>query len=171
MCEAAAVTDVFPDRSMEHRDKIAWMIETHGWALEPVPVQPPRPGYAYTVGLETTFGFPEVVIFGLTPVAARGLAGMIVDLLYDGVAIPVGPLFQGLLDNGLRSALLPVDLDEHLDLFDTATAWHRRTSYRVVQLAWPDRNGWLPWESGFDRRLLLAQPIIGSLDEVEGAPA
>src|SRR5262245_411831 len=163
--KASRVGDVFGDRVMEHQDKLAWMIETSGWALEPVPAQPPRPGYAYTVGLETSFSFPELVIFGLTPIAARGLAGLVVELLQDGVEIPVGPLFTGLLDNGLRSALLPVEVEEHLDLFESATEWYGHKSYRVVQLAWPDRNGWMPWESGFDHRLLLAQPVVGALDD------
>jgi hypothetical protein len=162
--------DVFPDRGMEHRDKIAWMIETAGWAIEPVPprpdLDPPVPAYAYTIGLETAFDFPEIVVFGLTPVASRGLLGLVVDLLAGGTEIPVGPVFAGLLDGDQRSALLPVDLNEYVDLFETATMWHRRTSYRVVQLAWPDRSGWLPWESGFDQRLVGAQPVIGSLDEV-----
>jgi hypothetical protein len=36
-----------------------------------------------------------------------------------------------------------------------------------VQLVWPDRAGWLPWESGFDERVSPAQPVIGSLAEVE----
>jgi hypothetical protein len=163
--------EVFPDRGMEHRDKIAWMVEQHGWALEPVPphpeLDPPIPGYAYTVGLETTFAFPEVVLFGLTPVASRGLTGLVVDLLRSGTVIPIGSLFTGLLDNDLRSALLPVDLDEYETLFAVATDWYGGADYRMVQLAWPDRNGWLPWEAGFDHRLLLAQPVIGALDEVE----
>ena len=41
--------DVFPDRSMALRDKLAWMIETTGWLLEPVgantATDPPLPGY------------------------------------------------------------------------------------------------------------------------------
>ncbi len=152
---------------MEHRDKIAWMIETSGWALEPVAgrsdTDPPRPPYAYTIGLETTFDFPEVVVFGLTPVAARGLIGLVVDLLADGVVPPVGPQFVGLLDHDLRCALLPVDTAAHLDLFETAAAWHRRTSFRVVQFVWPDKAGTLPFEPGFDHRLVLAQPVIGAV--------
>src|SRR5580765_6842528 len=77
--ESAPVRDdPFPDRSMEHDDKIAWMVEMKGWAIEPVPprpeADPPMPGYAYTIGLESTYDFPEVVLFGLTPVAASGLA-------------------------------------------------------------------------------------------------
>lgn len=160
--------DVFPDRSMEHRDKIAWMIETRGWAIEPVAADPdaapPRGAFAYTIGLESTFGFPEVVVFGLTPVAASGLLGEVVDLLRSGTQLPVGALFVGLLDNDLRCALLPVDVTEHLELFETASAWHRRTTFGVVQLVWPDRNGWMPWESGFDARMRFAQPVIGTFD-------
>jgi len=88
-------------------------------------------------------------------------------LLRGGTEIPVGPLFQGLLDNDLRSALLPVDMEEYGELFVAATDWYEGAPYRVAQLAWPDRNGWLPWESGFDHRLLMAQPVIGALDDVD----
>ncbi len=157
--------DPFPDRSMEHDDKIAWMIETKGWAIEPIPPQPyadpPMPGYAYTVGLESTFDFPEVVLFGLTPVAASGLAELLVGLIGDGVEVPVGAIFTGLLDNDLRCALLPIDLDTYGNLFPGAVSWHHAMDFRVLQLAWPDRNGWLPWEPGFAHRLLFAQPVVG----------
>jgi hypothetical protein len=171
MCQAEPVEDVFPDRSMEHRDKLAWMIEQDGWAIEPVAPHadsdPPVPGYSYTIGLESSFTFPEVCIFGLTPVAARGLVGLVVDIVRTGGHVPVGPLFTGLLDNDLRCGLLPVDVGETADLFASASAWHRDRTFRVVQLVWPDRNGWLPWEAGYDRRLLYAQPVLGSTEDVE----
>lgn len=163
--------DVFPDRWMDHRDKLAWMIESTGWALEVVDAEPeatpPKGPYAYTVGLETALGFPEVAVFGLTPVAARGLIGLVVELVAGGTEVPIGPLFTGLLDNDLRAGLLPVDLTVHGERFTAAAAWYGDgQGYRMVQLAWPDRNGWLPWEPGFERRLTLAQPVVGSLDEL-----
>jgi hypothetical protein len=161
--------EVFPDRSMERDDKILWMVETHGWAMEAVmprpDLQPPAPAYAYTVGLEQLVGFPEVAVFGLTPAAARGLLGLVVDLLQGGTEIPIGSLFTGLLDNDLRSALIEVDIEEHGDLFATAVHWYRGEPFRLVQLAWPDRNGWLPWESGFDKRLRYAEPLLGAAPE------
>ena len=111
-----ATGDVFPDRGMEHREKIAWMVEQHGWAFEPVPahpeLDPPIPGYGYSVGFEAAFAFPEIVVFGLTPVATRGLLGLVVDLLRGGTEIPIGALFTGLFDNELRAALLAVDREE-----------------------------------------------------------
>jgi hypothetical protein len=33
----------------------------------------------------------------------------------------------------------------------------------VVQLLYPDRNGFMPYETGFDQRMRLAQPVIGEL--------
>jgi hypothetical protein len=161
--------DVFPDRSMEHRDKIAWMIETNGWAVNPVDPQPdlrpPRGGYVYTIGLRDLFGFPEVVVCGLTPSAANGLLGELVGLLRDGVALPIGEQFRGLLDGEQRSALVPVDVRAHSDRFDALHDWYGNDWYgnhdvQIVQLVWPDRNGFLPDEVGFDQRLRFAQPLL-----------
>ena len=60
-----------PDFHIPHAEKIEWMVETHGWAMEPVAanyeVDPPLAGYVYTIGYPEAFGFPEVVVFGLTP--------------------------------------------------------------------------------------------------------
>ena len=138
------------------------------WALEPVPARtdttPPIPGYAYTIGFPEAYGFPEVLVFGLTPVAARGLLGLVADLLAGGTEIPLGVALTGLLDNDLRCVFAPVDLAEWDELFTTATAWHRGTGFAAVQLLWPDRRGVLPSEVGFDPRVAPAQPVIGRPD-------
>ncbi len=163
--------DPMPDRSMEHLDKVAWMVETNGWALEPIAARPdldpPRAAYAYTIGFEATYGFPEVLVFGQTPSNARGIVGLVVELLESGVQPPVGPLFLGLFDGEQRAALLPVDVDAYEYLFTSAAAFYGGKPFRVAQLMWPDRNGWMPWESGFEHRLALAEPIIGSLADID----
>ena len=55
----------------ERRAGFLGALRDHG--LEPVAAElstdPPFPGYGYTIGFEETFGFPEVVIVGLKPVA------------------------------------------------------------------------------------------------------
>lgn len=157
--------DVFPDRDMDHRDKIAWIVEEQGWAAEPVrPVEgpEPRPGYTYTIGFETHFAQPEVVVFGLGGAAARGLLGMVADQHGGGVELPVGGVFVGLLENDLPCALLTVDTAAHAGLFPDAVAFHGGTGFRVLQFVWPDRGGRLPWDEGYDERLRLAQPVIGT---------
>ena len=154
-----------PDFRIPHAEKIEWMIETSGWALETVAPRPdtapPEAGYSYTIGFPAAFGFPEVLVFGLTPVAARGLFDLVADLLRGGTEIPVGVELTGLFDNDLRCVFAPVDLAEWGELTTTATAWYRSTDYSVVQLLWPDRNGFLPTEAGFDQRVRHAQPVVG----------
>lgn len=122
-------------------------------------------GYIYTIGFPHAFDFPEVVLFGLTPSAARGLFDLLADLLRGGTDIPRGVELMGLFDNDLRCVFAPVDLALWGPLFTTGLAWHRGSPFEVVQLLWPDRNGFLPIEPGFDRRLVLAQPVIGTLIE------
>ncbi len=160
------MTDL-PDFHIPHDEKIDWMIETHGWAMEAVAAQPdsdpPIAPYIYTVGFPEAFGFPEVVVFGLQNVAARGLFDLLADLLRGGTEIPIGVELTGLFDNELRCLFAPVDLTEAAPMFTAAVSWHRGTTFEVVQLLWPDRNGFLPTEAGFDRRMVFAQPIIGQV--------
>lgn len=145
-------------------DKIEWMIEQDGYAVEPVSpdgtVDPPRAGYTYTIGFPAAVGFPDVVVCGLTPVAAKGLLGLVADVCRGGTEIPLDAELVGLLDNELRCRFVPVDLDRHGELFETAAAWYRGEPFTVVQLVYPDRNGFLPYEPGFEQRLRFAQPVL-----------
>ena len=157
-----------PDFHIPHAEKIEWMIETHGWAMEPVAartdIDPPMAGYVYTIGYPEAFGFPEVVLFGLTPSAARGLFDMIADMLRGGTEIPLGVELMGLFDNELRTVFAPLAADTVAALLGTAVAWRKGAPFQAVQLLWPDRNGFLPTEAGFDRRMVLAQPVVGSVE-------
>ncbi|MFN3254117.1 MAG: DUF4262 domain-containing protein [Ilumatobacter sp.] len=156
-----------PDFHIPHAEKIEWMIETNGWALEPVPADPeatpPTPAYAYSIGLPDAVDFPDVAVFGLTPVASNGLVGLVADACRGGTDIPLGVELVGLLDNDLRCVFAPIDLDRWGAWFATATAWYRGDLKPMVQLLYPDRNGFLPYETGFEQRLVHAQPVIGTL--------
>jgi len=151
--------------SMGAVEKIEWMIETNGWALEAVTprsdTDPPVPAYAYTIGVPALVEFPELCVFGLTPAAGNGLLGLVVDALRGGTEIPLGVQLVGLLDNDLRCMFVDVDLDEAGAFFATAAAWYRGDQFRMVQLLYPDRNGFMPYEEGFERRLRFAQPVLG----------
>jgi hypothetical protein len=162
--------DVFPDRDMSHRDKVEFMLEREGWAIdaEPARTDPaaPFPRYAYTIGLEDRFGFPELCVVGLSPVACRGLFDLVVDAVAGGTDLPLGAAFVGLLEGDQPCALLPVDAAAVASLFPSLTEHHRLASeagdaFRMVQLAWPDGSGTLPWEPGFAPELAAAQVLLG----------
>ena len=162
--------DVFPDRNMSQRDKIEFMLEREGWAMDAVRANtasdPPIPTYSYTEGFTDRFGFPEVCCFGLNPSDCRGLFGMVADALAGGTEFPVGAAFIGLLDGGQPCAFLPVDAAGAAGMFPALTD-HRGTAgadpagFAMVQLAWPDKAGHLPWEPGFAEHLLPVQLLLG----------
>ena len=157
-----------PDFHIPHAEKIEWMIETNGWALEPVTprpdTDPPTPAYAYTIGVPALVGFPEIALFGLTPVASNGLITLVIDALQGGTEIPLGIELVGLLDNDLRCMFAQVDTDAAAGTFATLDAWYRGELYAVVQLLYPDRKGFMPYEVGYDQRLRYAQPVIGQVN-------
>jgi len=156
-----------PDFHIPHAEKIEWMIETTGWALEPVAAdvesEPPTPGYAYSIGLPAAVDFPDVAVFGLTPVAASGLVTLVADAARGGTDIPLGVEVIGLLDNELRCVFAPIDIDRWGPYFTTAISWYRGTTFDMVQLLYPDRNGFMPYETGYEQRMALAQPVIGTV--------
>lgn len=168
VCHAigVATSDDLPDFRIPHAEKIDWMIETHGWALEPVEAdytsEPPRAGYSYTIGMPPAHGFADIVVFGLTPVASKGLIDLVVEHLAHGATIELNTPIIGLLDNDLRCVFAEVDAVAHADLFQTATKWYRGGALEMVQLVWPDRSGYLPGESGFDTGLRFVQPLIAA---------
>ncbi len=156
-----------PDFHIPHAEKIEWMIETDGFAVEAVAPDfdsdPPRAGYTYTIGFPAHVAFPDVVVFGLKPVEARGLIGLVRDVCRGGTEIPLGVELVGLLDNELRCVFAAVDLADWGALFTTAAAWYRTDAFELVQLLYPDPSGFLPYEPGFDRHRVLSQPVIGTL--------
>lgn len=146
-----------PDFRIPHAEKIQWMIETTGWALER------GARFCYTIGIAANHGFPEIAVSGLTPVAVKGLVDLVVEQLDGGVEIPLDVPLMGLLDNDLRCVFATVDVSMHTEHFATGIAWNRGAAFPCVQLMWPDRAGLLPFESGCDARTVAVQSIIGRL--------
>jgi len=162
------MTADLPDFHIPHDEKISWMVETNGWAIESVPPGAsttadgaPMPTYSHTVNFPSAFAMPEVVILGLTPVACRGLFDLVADIVGSGQKISIGVEVVGLFDGEQRAKFVAVDLSNHGHLFTSAASWHKGRNFEVVQLLWPDRNGFLPGEAGFDQRLRHAQPVLG----------
>ena len=153
--------------AMDDLDKIRFMVETDGWGMEAVGARPdttpPTPNYAYTLGAPAAVDFPDLAVFGLTPAASKGLLGLVVDARRGGTEIPLGVELVGLLDNELRCVFAPIDLGEWGGWFTTAARWYGGAAFAMVQLMYPDRNGFLPYEAGYEQRLRLAQPVVGSV--------
>ena len=114
------------------------------------------PATSYTIGFPAAFDFPEVLVFGLTPVATRGLFDLRrrpaarrhggADRRRAGRAVRQRPAVRVRPGRRGRSGASSSQV---------GTSWHRGADRSpLVQLLWPDRNGFLPTEPGFDRRVV-----------------
>jgi len=154
------------DFSISHREKIEWMLETNGWALEAVRPEVDDssavPAHAYSIGVTALTGFPEILVLGLAPATASDLIGVAVDALRNGVEIPIANELVGLLDGEQRCAFAPLNGDDAIR-WCPAVSDYSDLPLNVVQMLYPDRKGFLPYEAGYEQRMRFAQPVVGAM--------
>lgn len=112
-----------------------------------------RLAFAYTVGL-TSLGLPEIIISGnMNPRFQHALIEHLAGLYKErGAFFGVS---HELLADGLRVELVEVDCAASADFggfIIQASNYYRGTdrAVRLVQIRWPDAQGRLPDEEGFD---------------------
>ena len=85
------MSDVFPDRDMDHDDKIAWVVETNGWGAEGMH-NGVGLGGALVAEVVTTFVF-VLVILGVTSTRApTGFAPLAIGLTLTLIHLVTIPL-------------------------------------------------------------------------------
>jgi hypothetical protein len=142
--------------------------ETNGYAIVTNMSSGDLPNYAFTVGLEKTFGHPELCIAGLAPEVMRTLLIDAAQLVKFGDTFEGGSRHYGLLD-GYPVAICELEggSTEVKRLFEAASAvYGLDMNIRVLQLYMPDASGLFPWEAGCVTPLcrLQAEVELPSLD-------
>ena len=110
----------------------------------------------------TTSGIPNAAgKFTVYEYVGIGTPSADVDAPGSGQTIEIGAEIVGLFDGEQRAKFVEVDMSTHGQMFASAGSWHKGRAFGVVQMVWPDRNGFLPGEAGFDQRLRFTQPLLG----------
>lgn len=168
-------------------------IQRQGYAvLEFAPdldANPPRPGYAITVGLPER-GQSNLLILGLPGAMSRMILASLADHSLHHDPLPMNAPLAGFFD-GLEPVLRPLDETSTAawlgrpPAIDPAsiswtngsnTGWSKSQQIhgsatsrslpgerpKLLQVVWPDASGHYPWEDEFDDALRPAQPLLGS---------
>ena len=122
------------------------------------------PSFAYTIGLFKTYGYPELICFGLNLDLLHSVLWSGKELL-DKQPVPdqnIGyPDFLG--DYDVR--LLTVDKGWYKDYFGYGYWFNKTWDFPVLQIVWPDKQALYPWEEGFNPNWKWGQPLLDrSLD-------
>jgi hypothetical protein len=131
--------------------KIVDDVERVGWSVMTVAPRTdsddPEEWFAYTIGLQKTFGWPEIICFGLATDAMVDILNNAVDELRERILTPAPgiELTEVLNEYPARlaeSKSIPFNYLGFANWF--AEYAGMREPLRKLQLLWPDKNGHFP---------------------------
>ncbi|MBK1697634.1 DUF4262 domain-containing protein [Rhodovibrio salinarum] len=155
------------------RSAILSNVEQHGWHIAGVNEDSRNgfPQYAYTVGFGDTLNHPEVIVIGLSHESAGMLLNAVGERIRQHGPLQTEARYTDLLSNGLGLSFVEAPEAKARDLMRFANWYYEAvgdrtdTRYDALQLVWPDADGLLPWEPGFDTRFNDLQPLLRDVQQ------
>jgi uncharacterized protein DUF4262 len=130
-----------------------------GWAVQGVPGDEQWPSWAYSIGMWHMFRAPELALFGLSLPNMAAVINALAHRVAGGATIAADDQID---DVSLCTfAIRPVhDSWRATTLFAVSDTVYGYLRPDYLQIVWPDRQGILPWEPGFDARFDDRQPLL-----------
>jgi len=127
-------------------EKIAKDIEKFGWhSLFVFDPEGEKANFHYTVGIEESYGHPEIIIFGLSQESGHGiLTDLIEDIKSENSFEPnkkLGDVIGGDFDVMFK----PVKDPRNIEYLAGAENYYKK-QFRAYVMLWPDKNNILPTE-------------------------
>lgn len=146
-----AVTDPLES----YLEKVEELIEKHGWTVQ---IAMDRRPFAYTVGLWSEQGKPELIVRGLSPeTAISTLHSAIEELASKAAPWEAGMLLENVFSK-FPAKMVPVQ-PEKVSQFLRVLKYFTDEQVPAWQILWPDRKGLFPGEPGADERILSIQDL------------
>lgn len=143
-------------------------VRQHGWQVMKVASrsdEPQLPPFAYTIGLMASFGWPELICYGLKADTMAVLLNSAVDELRRRSQPPADGVALHDVAEGFECRLIPVAHRHHIEHLGFAI-WFARyrgedpSDIKCFQMIWPDRNGVFPFERGCSEGVKQMQPLL-----------
>lgn len=148
--------DADPSNLDEHEKKFVANVRKHGWSSTTVFAEGDHLGFCYTTGLWKTLGCPEVIVFSLRSEIAHRTLSNIFRACESGRELAQHiPIADVLEENDVF--LLPVDKQHYPEHLGWSRWFYGGDEFPCVQLVWPDRNSFFPWQSSCDASVIRDQ--------------
>ena len=152
----------------EAEQKIVDDVEEYGWsAMSVAPAvdsAEPEEWFTYTIGLQKTQGWPELICFGLDGSVAHGI---LIDAIAECQRKRISPAAGVLLTETLADS--PARLRENsaipFDYLGSANWYAKHAGMpeppKCLQLIWPDQDGHFPDDPRCDPEVRRLQTPVG----------
>lgn len=139
-------------------------IANFGWHFVSVLEDEAQPPHGFTIGFFETFKHPEVVIIGLDAKLMHSMASGIAKNLKEGLSIPLGQHYPGLLD-GFDCVLVNVDKKHYQSHVGFARWYYEGNNFPLAQCVWPSNEGVFPWQENAPSNFVSWQSVLGNHEQ------
>jgi len=146
--------------SNEYERKLLSNISKHGWQCTSVGAAENTPSFSYTVGLFHSFGYPELLIFGLPSKTAHGVLSIAASTAAGGKPLDLDQPTDRLLQ-GYSAVFVPVPPAEYHNYVLSDLWYYEGNAFPLYQIVWPFEDGTFPWHPSVTPELRESQPVLG----------
>jgi hypothetical protein len=156
-----AIVDAVEQNIIDIFERVGWAVMQVGPTVDDGDTR----WFAYTIGLTVTFGWPELICFGLSDDVLQALLNNAVRELKENSMFPSEGLeLNEVIAHGCirLAAFSPSLFDDHLG----CAMWFAhfkglsQSDFGCLQLVWPDKSGRFPAEADCDPGVRQAQAPI-----------
>ncbi len=136
-------------------------IAKYGWHAVLVAGDDDGPPFAYTIGFTSTFGHPEVLVYGLNADLKfmHGTLGVIAKAIEGGARFRAGREYGDIVGD-YRCKLVAIPKSAYGEYLGTALRHFGNDRFEALQCVWPDHEQRYPWDRDAHPQLLARQPVL-----------
>jgi len=134
---------------MDVLEKMHRNIDEYGWHCLSVAPRVGESGasFTYTIGLQATYGHPEIMIFGLHSKTAHGILSDCVDKINAGTKFCLNQPISEVIGGGYKVMFKAIKAEYYSEYLGAALSYYGDRPFDGIVLFWPDKDHRFPWES------------------------
>jgi len=143
----------------EAEKKIISDVEKYGFHVAFIPNDGYSPAFAYTIGLFKSYGYPELICFGLNQDLMQSMFWTAKELFDKQPKQELNTGYPDFLEN-YNVQFLPVDKRRYSDYFGYGHWFYKSWDFPALQIVWPDKQAFFPRDEGFNPDWKFKQPLL-----------
>lgn len=134
-------------------------IEKFGCQVMHIAGEDDLPPFAYSVGIQQATSAPEVVVIGLKQPMAHFVVNEYNNRVRNGERFVAGQKYAGFI-GGFDVLVSSVDKAHYEEYFGVDLWLYEGANFDVVQLVYPSKTGFWPWQPEASDEFRVWQPLL-----------
>ncbi len=138
-------------------------VSRFGWHCMNVMGDEANQPFSYTIGLFHSYGYPELLIYGLSSETAHAILAIAANAVTVGTPIDLDKPTIELLE-GLPCVFVRIPKSAYPEHLGFARWFYEGDNFPVHQVVWPSKKGIFPWHEEATEDFREVQPVLGQCE-------